>query len=246
MKYLLIFAVLFCEFIEANSQELKKIVVKNKDPFSIEEYHVLKSDKSIKHGEYIRKREKNKISEKGYYKNNLMDSTWIYYFGNGIDTSVIKHFKNNEPIGQIISYKSKNKIEYIYDCSKNDVIKYNWYDASNVFPILVDGKWVNDSVDSPPLIISGGNLLAKRVHDTIRYPDIASDAGITGDVSVSFVVDKDGSMGQIRLKTSVHPYLDAEALRVISSLTDLKWFPARKNGKSITIEYFLMLKFHME
>src|SRR5687768_12606801 len=78
MKYQLTLCLIFLMHI-ANAQEVKKIVNYRTNPGFTEEFYVLKSDKTIKHGPYI-KIEAKQIGRKGFFKNNLRDSTWVTYF----------------------------------------------------------------------------------------------------------------------------------------------------------------------
>lgn len=83
------------------------------------------------------------------------------------------------------------------------------------------------------------NYIAAR----IRYPLIASENGIEGQVVVSFVVMEDGSISNPRIKKSVDPMLDKEALRLIKDMP--KWIPAKQDGKNVACEYSLPINFKL-
>ena len=57
----------------------------------------------------------------------------------------------------------------------------------------------------------------------LRYPDSARARGIEGRVLVSFVVDARGHVDSVHVKDSVHPLLDAEAVRVVRKMP--RWVP---------------------
>jgi protein TonB len=64
---------------------------------------------------------------------------------------------------------------------------------------------------------------------TLKYPVYAQQRKIQGKVMVSFIVNKDGSVADIKVLKSVNPYLDAEALRVMKMMP--KWKPGQEKGK---------------
>ena len=69
----------------------------------------------------------------------------------------------------------------------------------------------------------GGDLgLMKFIQKNVRYPAIAKEYNITGKVYVSFIVDKQGSVTNVKIVRGVDKNLDAEALRVVSLLPKYK------------------------
>ena len=83
--------------------------------------------------------------------------------------------------------------------------------------------------------------IIKYVSSNTKYPPIAKDAGIQGTVFVYFVVGKDGKVREGRVLRPVDPRLDAEALRVVSSLPDFE--PGRQQGKPVSVQYTIPVKF---
>ena len=69
----------------------------------------------------------------------------------------------------------------------------------------------------------------------VKYPTIALENGIQGRVVVQFCVEKDGSISNTVATKSVNPYLDKEALRVVSSMP--KWTPGKQKGKPVRVKY---------
>jgi protein TonB len=75
----------------------------------------------------------------------------------------------------------------------------------------------------------GGDLgLMKFIQKNVRYPAIAKEYNITGKVYVSFIVDKQGSVTNVKIVRGVDKNLDAEALRVVSLLP--KYKPGKRKG----------------
>ena len=89
----------------------------------------------------------------------------------------------------------------------------------------------------------GGGADAMRdwlVHN-IKYPAEAVKSGITGIVNVVFVVTKEGKVKDVKVIKSVHPLLDAEAVRVVKSMPD--WKPGSQAGKPVSVQMVVPVSF---
>ena len=80
--------------------------------------------------------------------------------------------------------------------------------------------------------------------DHIKYPVVAAENGIQGRVVVQFVVERDGSVSQVRVVRGVDPSLDKEAQRVISSMP--KWIPGKQNGQSVRSIFTVPVTFRLQ
>ena len=78
----------------------------------------------------------------------------------------------------------------------------------------------------------------------LRYPTKAQEAGKQGCVIVQFVVRKDGSLSDFKVLRPVDPWLDAEAIRVISTMP--KWKPGMQDGKPVSVKFTLPVTFMLE
>lgn len=78
----------------------------------------------------------------------------------------------------------------------------------------------------------------------LRYPTKAQEAGKQGCVIVQFVVRKDGSLSDFKVLCPVDPWLDAEAIRVISTMP--KWKPGMQDGKPVSVKFTLPVTFMLE
>ena len=78
----------------------------------------------------------------------------------------------------------------------------------------------------------------------LRYPTKAQEAGKQGRVIVQFVVRKDGSLSDFKVLRPVDPWLDAEAIRVISTMP--KWKPGMQDGKPVSVKFTLPVTFMLE
>ena len=88
----------------------------------------------------------------------------------------------------------------------------------------------------------GGDLgLMKYIQKNVKYPPIAKEYNITGKVFVSFIVDKSGSVSDVKIARGVDKSLDAEALRVVKSLP--KYKPGKQRGKAVRVMFTIPINF---
>ena len=99
-------------------------------------------------------------------------------------------------------------------------------------------------VEEAPDFPGGMGALMKFLGSNIKYPTIAQENGVQGRVIVQFVVNKDGSIVDAKVMRSVDPYLDKEALRVVSSMP--KWKPGKQRGKAVRCRYTVPVMFRLQ
>ena len=88
----------------------------------------------------------------------------------------------------------------------------------------------------------GGDLgLMRYIQKNVKYPAIAKEYNITGKVYVSFIVDKKGSVTNVKIVRGVDKNLDAEAMRVVKSLP--KYKPGKQRGKSVRVMFTIPINF---
>jgi len=106
--------------------------------------------------------------------------------------------------------------------------------------------------DIPFVIISnmpkfqGGDLTTfwAWCQQNTKYPEIAAENGVSGTVTVQFVVNKQGNVVDVKLLRSVDPALDKEAIRVIESSP--KWTPGDNRGRPASVLMNLPIKFILQ
>ena len=100
------------------------------------------------------------------------------------------------------------------------------------------------TVEEPPLFPGGDMALLKYIADNTKYPSEASDNNIQGKVIVKFAVSSDGSVKRVTVLRSVHPLLDEESIRVITSLP--LWKPGKQNGKPVPVWFMVPVNFQLK
>ena len=103
---------------------------------------------------------------------------------------------------------------------------------------------VFDVVEQMPSFPGGMAALMAYLQKSIKYPPVAEENGIQGRVVCSFVVERDGSVTDIKVAKSVDPSLDKEAVRVVSAMP--RWIPGKQNGQSVRVKYTLPVTFRLQ
>ena len=99
-------------------------------------------------------------------------------------------------------------------------------------------------VEQMPQFQGGNTELLKYISKNVRYPAIAQENGIEGRVIVRFVVEKDGTIGEVQVVKGVDASLDKEAVRVVKTLP--QWVPGKQNGRSVRVWFTLPVTFRLE
>lgn len=96
-------------------------------------------------------------------------------------------------------------------------------------------------VEKLPEFQGGERGLSKFLSENIKYPAQAAKDNKQGKVLTSFIVEKDGSLSQIKIARSVHPHLDNEAIRIVKLMP--KWIPGMQRGKPVRVSFILPINF---
>ena len=103
---------------------------------------------------------------------------------------------------------------------------------------------VFDVVEQMPSFPGGNAALMEYLQQNVKYPVVAQENGVQGRVVVSFVVEKDGSITDVKVVRSVDPSLDKEAARVVKSMP--RWIPGKQNGSAVRVKYNVPVSFRLQ
>ena len=103
---------------------------------------------------------------------------------------------------------------------------------------------VFDVVEEMPSFPGGQGALMSFLSSNIKYPVVAQENGVQGRVIVGFVVERDGSITDVKVMRSVDPSLDREAQRVVKSMP--KWKPGKQNGSAVRVKYTVPVVFRLQ
>ena len=98
-------------------------------------------------------------------------------------------------------------------------------------------------VEEQPQYPGGEMAILKDLFSNFVYPTKAQEQGIQGRVSIKFVVEKDGSIGETKVEKSLSPECDKAAISAIKKLK--KFVPGKQNGKPVRVWYRLPIRFRL-
>ena len=159
------------------------------------------------------------------YAKGVFDGAYIE--GNVVDGVEVGEWRGRRNDSITITREYKNGV----------VISFKAFDKS--------GKEIDEqtikAVESPPAFPGGLDAFAKFLDSTLRYPGLAKREGIQGRVIVSFVIEKDGSVTDIKVVRGVGDGCDEEAVRVMR--LSPHWTPGIQNGKPVRVAYTVPIAF---
>lgn len=110
-------------------------------------------------------------------------------------------------------------------------------------PRQSDDNKIFISTQQSPGFPGGEDKLYEWVRAHLKYPKIAKDAGISGDVYITFVVNKDGSLEQFKMDRNIGGGCGKEALRLVKAMP--KWHAAMNNGHKVRCMFTLPVRFEL-
>lgn len=139
-------------------------------------------------------------------------------------------------------------------CKELNIIKLAYGDNEHVHLNLIkedlsspsssaadDDDDVKTVCEKEPEFPGGSQELMKFIAEKLRYPADCAEKGIEGRVTLSFVVEKDGSITNIEELRSPDSRLTAEAKRVLSIMPN--WIPGTQDGKAVRVKYIIPVTF---
>lgn len=111
-------------------------------------------------------------------------------------------------------------------------------------PKHVEETKVFTVVEQMPMFPGGDAALMSYLANNIHYPTVAAENGVQGRVVVGFVVERDGSITDVRILRGVDPSLDREAMRVVKSMP--RWTPGKQNGSAVRVKYQVPVAFRLQ
>ena len=96
---------------------------------------------------------------------------------------------------------------------------------------------VYEVCEQMPIFEGGDAALMKYLTDSVKYPELTKKHGVQGRVVIGFIVEKDGSLTDVKVLRPVDIDLDAEVLRLVKGMP--KWIPGRHNGQRVRVRHLL-------
>ncbi len=111
-------------------------------------------------------------------------------------------------------------------------------------PKHVEETKVFTVVEQMPMFPGGDGALMSYLANNIHYPTVAAENGVQGRVVVGFVVERDGSISDVKILRGVDPSLDREAMRVVKNMPH--WTPGKQNGSAVRVKYQVPVAFRLQ
>lgn len=102
---------------------------------------------------------------------------------------------------------------------------------------------VLDIAEEQPVFPGGQGAMHQFIQRNISYPFMAKENGVQGKVFVSFIVETDGSLSNIKVIRGIGHGCDEEAIRVIKKMP--RWQPGKQRGKPVRVRYSLPIHFRL-
>ena len=110
--------------------------------------------------------------------------------------------------------------------------------------VTTHGQTSAKKLDKQPQFPGGDAALFKYLSANVKYPAVAEENGVQGRVLVEFIVERDGSISEVKVAKGVDPSLDREAVRVVSSMP--RWSPGMLNGEAVRVKYTTPVTFRLQ
>lgn len=218
LNRLLITSILTLGLYSGYTQELKTITRKTLQ--TIEEFEVLKSDKRIRNGKYVKTTPFGVLIAKGQFKANLRSGVWEFY-----------------------DYRT-GKLEQRFDYDREKITYLNMKNIP-LSHFNYDGQWIMEELDTVPVLIGGFSdlrmELVKKAYSytkTLNFPE-------AGTALFSFIVTKSGETKDFRIVRSSGNEFESRLLTHIKN-SGGKWIPGKFEGEPVDTEFFIPMNVRYE
>lgn len=96
-------------------------------------------------------------------------------------------------------------------------------------------------VEEQPEFPGGYDNMMTFIRENLEYPSIARQQGIEGTVFVSFIVERDGAVTDVKVIRGISPECDQEVIRMMK--LNPKWVPGKQSGEPVRVRFVLPVKF---
>ena len=124
------------------------------------------------------------------------------------------------------------------------VYEFSTKDITDIKIKIVDNDSIYQIVEVMPEFPGGTEKFMEYLSGNIKYPEEAKEKGISGRVFIQFVVEKDGSVSNVKVAKGIGKECDDEAVRVVKAMP--KWKPGLMKGKPVRVNYMLPVNFKLD
>lgn len=122
--------------------------------------------------------------------------------------------------------------------------EFSTKDITDIKIKKVDNDSIYQIVEVMPEFPGGTEKMMDYLSKNIKYPEEAKEKGISGRVFLSFVIEKNGSVSDVKVARGIGKVCDDEAVRVVKAMP--KWKPGLMKGKPVRVNYMLPIFFKLD
>jgi|GEM_PF-2151133 len=187
------------------------------------------------HYSYASYTQKGMVLEAGEYEENKETGKWIDYYANTTSVWCESNYSKGKEVGELLSYYRSGKLKRREIYKKDDTtVTGTCYDE------MGNEIMFTPFMTQPRPLFKLEKLLAQNLH----YPENARERNIEGKVVVSFVVNTDGTVSDVKAIQRIGGGCDEEAVRVMSLMS--KWTPGTIDGQISKIHFRQPISFKLE
>ncbi len=113
----------------------------------------------------------------------------------------------------------------------------------NVFTIPQDSSMVYDFPEKMAQFPGGADAMDMFIRKNLEYPAALKESGVVGKVYVQFIVEKDGTITDVKVRRGTNTGLDNEAVKVIEKMPN--WLPGSVRGKKVRVKQTIPITFSL-
>ena len=146
-------------------------------------------------------------------------------------TTVLEIVENDAEIENEVSIDAESDQQTVVEEYKAPVVEEKEVEETEIFTV----------VEENPGFPGGDEARIKFLQSNMKYPTMARESGIQGKVYVTFVVEKNGNVTDVKILRGIGGGCDEEAIRVVKSMP--KWNPGKQRGKNVRVQFNLPIQF---
>ncbi len=211
----------------------------------------------LKQGAYTEYYNKSQLKEKSFYVDGELNGLYKSYLKNGnlkiectYDLGKVEgDYKTYDSLGvlsQIIKYEKGEKVKTINFKEGKEVSVFT-PDENEIYIVIEKMAYFKGNcsgLSEEAFSSCNTSAMYKYVGTNLKYPLIAAKFNVSGRIFVNFVIEKDGSISNVKLLTTLCQSLDDETLRMFKTMP--KWEPGIQNGKPVRVHYNMPIVFKLE
>ncbi|MCB2376390.1 energy transducer TonB [Hymenobacter sp. BT635] len=227
-------------------QQTRPVNRKLANGWNREEYSVLESDPTIKHGPYrmYQGGSSETLAVDGYYTNGQKDSLWTVYnrWSSKPEVRSRGRYRQGQKVGVWEYFGAKQELEQRYDHTQRQLLQHK---ANEKARITFKPVGTTAALDQEAVYIGGATAVMDFIGSTVKYPIDALRNQQSGTVRIAFIIAADGTVSDYRVAHPAAASMTEESLRVIK-LLPATWVPAQAAGQPVASECEIGVVFMMK